>query len=120
MTNEKRLIDANGFRRRIEAFVATVRYKGINNVPTGYESCNPTEYMRGYERGVMDTYTVAVEQPEVDAVEVVRCKDCKHCEMCYPRKKIGEEAEQAWDCRRYKVWKKPDDFCSYGERREGT
>ena len=44
--------------------------------------------------------------PKVDAVEVVRCKDCGHyhdniCPMwCYTETK-------------------PDDFCSYGERREG-
>lgn len=44
--------------------------------------------------------------PTVDAVPVVRCKDCKHlygtiCAVCglLPRK--------------------PDDFCSYGERKDG-
>ncbi len=82
MSYTKRLIDANAFRRRIEAFVATARYKGINNVPTGYESCNPTEYMRGYERGVMDAYTVAVEQPQVDAVEVVHARWVDVREYC--------------------------------------
>ena len=44
--------------------------------------------------------------PTVDAVPVVRCRDCDHlfgtlCAVCglLPRK--------------------PDDFCSYGERKEG-
>lgn len=42
--------------------------------------------------------------PTVDAVEVVRCKDCKHefggsCILCGFQKR------------------KPDDFCSYGERK---
>ena len=37
------------------------------------------------------------EQPTVDAVELVRCKDCKH---------------------KHGVSKQPDDFCSYGERME--
>ena len=43
-------------------------------------------------------------------VEVVRCKDCKHLEIsgCY-----GECG------RAYLGIVKPDDFCSYGERREG-
>jgi hypothetical protein len=116
MANEKRLIDAYAFRRRIEAFVATARYKGINNVPTGHESCNPTEYMRGYERGIMDTYTVAVEQPQVDAVEVVRCKDCKY----YRPQKISAnwEHKKSFCNRVVTVKMPPDGFCSYGERRE--
>lgn len=45
--------------------------------------------------------------PTVDAVPVVRCKDCAHlygalCTVCglLPRK--------------------PDDFCSYGERKDGA
>lgn len=43
--------------------------------------------------------------PTVDAVEVVRCKDCKHefggsCIICGFQKR------------------KPDDFCSYGERKD--
>ncbi|MBQ3215779.1 MAG: hypothetical protein IJB11_06660 [Oscillospiraceae bacterium] len=51
------------------------------------------------------------EQPTVDAVEVVRCKDCKHfvspqgvpcCDNFYG---LGFPAHSG------------DDFCSYGERR---
>ena len=57
------------------------------------------------------------ETPTVDAVEVVRCKDCKHCMMCYPEKQIGKEATQGWYCKEFKGWRRPDDFCSYGERR---
>ena len=45
--------------------------------------------------------------PTVDAVPVVRCKDCKHefggsCIICGFQKR------------------KPDDFCSYGKRKEGA
>ena len=54
-----------------------------------------------------------IEQaPTVDAVEVVRCKDCKHCSNNTPdglhwcdEHEIGSLCD--------------DDFCSYGERREG-
>lgn len=47
------------------------------------------------------------EAPTVDAEVVVRCKDCKHefggsCIICGFQKR------------------KPDDFCSYGERKEGA
>lgn len=50
------------------------------------------------------------EQPRVDAVEVVRCKDCKH------------RADEL-DCGNYLCNRKmigmvrPCDFCSFGERR---
>ena len=58
--------------------------------------------------------------PTVDAVEVVRCKDCKYAsefDGC------ADYVEQVRCCTLHedcdmlpKVW--PDDFCSYGERRE--
>ena len=48
----------------------------------------------------------------VDAVPVVRCKDCKHCD---PENYHCDHAmSTAAPLRR-----KPDDFCSYGERRGG-
>ena len=66
------------------------------------------------------------QEPTVDAVEVVRCKDCKHCTVqqmqipgdvefrqfpvcvCeHPRGEVGSEP----------LYMLPDDFCSYGERR---
>lgn len=48
--------------------------------------------------------------PVVDVVEAVRCKNCKHyvhSELCYCRNKKGLTDIV-----------KPDDFCSYGERKE--
>ena len=53
----------------------------------------------------------------VDAVEVVRCKDCK----AFVRNSRVDT--DRGDCYRYGIGcvriKKIDDFCSYGERREG-
>lgn len=60
--------------------------------------------------GCSDADILAKEEirdaPTIDAVPVVRCKDCAHlygarCAVCglLPRK--------------------PDDFCSYGERKDG-
>ena len=47
-------------------------------------------------------------QPTVDAVPVVRCRECKH----YDGK---------WMCKIFGVpSRKPDDFCSHGERKEGA
>ena len=54
----------------------------------------------------------------VDAVEVVRCKDCKHYK---PQKKSAHWENRANYCNRVVTIKvQPDDFCSYGERKDGT
>ena len=48
------------------------------------------------------------EQPAVDAVEVVRCKDCGH---------YNGKACVTLPCNPI-VSRKPDDYCSYGRRRD--
>ena len=61
------------------------------------------------------------KQPTVDAVEGVRCKDCKY----YCQDKINgvicRHPELDFDIECYDHWinTNPDDFCSYGERKEG-
>lgn len=68
------------------------------------------------------------EAPTVDAVPVVRCRECEHAER-YER--IDGTAGyycghpqntfvcgDRWD-RVFKPVKKPDDFCSFGEPKEG-
>ena len=56
-----------------------------------------------------------VEAPAVDAVPVVRCKDCKHFYDTHinPAHSCKRGGTQVWD-----VSFTPDDFCSYGERRD--
>lgn len=53
--------------------------------------------------------------PTVDAEVVVRCKDCKHYDMgvCLKIYSDGNVHSVAWQKR------KPEDFCSYGERKDG-
>ena len=53
------------------------------------------------------------ETPTVDAVEVVRCRECKHCdpENYHCDHPMGTVAP---------LRRKPEDFCSYGERKEGA
>ena len=51
--------------------------------------------------------------PTIDAVEVVRCQDCKYYEIHKP--KVLENCERNG----YIIPMKPDDFCSYGERKDG-
>ena len=52
--------------------------------------------------------------PTIDTVPVVRCRDCKHYEIHKP--KVLENCER----KGYIIPMKPDDFCSYGERKEGA
>ena len=53
--------------------------------------------------------------PTVDAEVVVRCKDCKHYDLgvCLKIYSDGNVHSEAWQSR------KPEDFCSYGERKDG-
>ena len=65
-------------------------------------------------------YCVEVEDiqtlPAADVVEVVRCQDCKHwnknyyqdIETCFEHRNV-DGTEQAM---------RPDDYCSYGEKRD--
>lgn len=62
--------------------------------------------------GYVDAKQIS-EAPTVDAVEVVRCKDCKHYEIHKP--KVLENCERNG----YLIPMKPDDFCAYGERKDG-
>ena len=62
--------------------------------------------------GYVDAFQIA-NAPTVDAVEVIRCQECKHCdpENHHCDHHMGTAAP---------LRRKPDDFCSYGERKEGA
>ena len=62
--------------------------------------------------GYVDAEQIA-DAPTVDAVPVVRCKDCKHYEIHKP--KVLENCERNG----YIIPMKPDDFCSYGDQKDG-
>lgn len=60
--------------------------------------------------------------PIVDAVVVTRCKDCKHYRN-HPNGLCYLHTEPKANARGYSgdaVCVEPDDFCSYGEPKEGT
>lgn len=63
-----------------------------------------------YDSGVK-VLELIEKAPTIDAVPVVRCKDCKHCdpENHHCDHHMGTAAP---------LRRKPDDFCSYGERKE--
>lgn len=62
---------------------------------------------------IYEAKRLIADMPTADAVPVVRCKDCKHFlryggTWCYRRTRWEEEIQM-----------KPDDFCSYGQRKDG-
>ena len=86
-----RLIDAN-------AFLKDILTAGIGKTIIEYSESDIGYMIR--------------KLPTVDAVEVVRCRECKHCdpETHHCDHHMGTVAP---------LRRKPDDFCSYGERKEG-
>ena len=96
MANEKRLIDANALLKKMQ-FRLPINDK-ISEV-------------------IAECVSIAVRYiknaPTIDAVPVVRCKDCKdfggHGKCYY----------HAADISGTPIFVLEDDFCSYGERREG-
>ena len=94
-SNEKRLIDAN-------AFLKDILTAGIGKTIIEYSESDIGYMIR--------------KRPIVDAVEVVRCRECVHYEMgvCLKIYDDGAASIYAWQER------KPDDFCSYGERKGCT
>ena len=92
MANEKRLIDAN-------AFLKDILTAGIGKTIIEYSESDIGYMIR--------------KRPTIDAVPVVRCRECKHCdpENGHCDHPMGTAAP---------LKRKPDDFCSYGERKEGT
>ena len=75
------------------------------------EKCISEENCKTCDRSCLWRSVVSAA-PTVDAVEVVRCWQCKHCdpENHHCDHHMGTAAP---------LRRKPDDFCSYGERKDG-
>ena len=97
-----RLIDADRLNKPIYAEEDNITGSGMSYD----EIC-------GYNDGIDIAWNKIDQAPTIDAVSVVRCKDCKHYEIHKP--KVLENCER----KGYIIPMKPDDFCSYGERKEG-
>ena len=59
---------------------------------------------------------VVNDAPTVDAVPVIRCKDCKHWKFA---QHINDNLCHRFDGDPW-IPTEPNDFCSYGERKEGA
>ena len=64
---------------------------------------NNTTYAHGWNDALEYYINYIAEHRTIEAVPVVRCKDCKYWEY--------------GDCYRLEL-SRPNDFCSYGERRK--
>ena len=84
-----RLIDADELKPKVEAMVE--------------HRVNESDYDFGRNQAFDYVADILIDDaPPIDAVEVVRCKDCKGYEVCRNMKPKSE-----------------NDFCSYGERKDG-
>ena len=77
------------------------------------ENSEYDHYTSGYDEAVD---TVETFPSAVDVAPVVWCKDCTHYGMgvCLKIYSDGNAHPETWQSRR------PDDFCSYGERKDGS
>ena len=68
--------------------------------------------------GLMDVAEFIDDQPTIDAVPVVRCRECKHWKPS--GSKAGNsfsDMEYIGGCEFTKYCRRESDFCSYGERK---
>ena len=88
--------------------------KIIDPAPVIKRLANRCLAVKGMECTILgEVIDMLVAEP---AVEVVRCKDCKHYKE---RKKRCDHPCLDWELECYDLWLsvEPDDYCSYGERR---
>ena len=74
---------------------------------------NGMEYVPIYRMKQWFEHCRNQQRPTIDAVPVVRCRECKHCDP--ENHHCDHPMSTSAPLRR-----KPDDFCSYGERKEGA
>jgi hypothetical protein len=89
---------------------------GLVGDETKYGNRDAEHSNRSYSTWMGYEIMGSVDDSEVeeDVVEVVRCEDCVHCFVRYSENEAYcGHPDGLNDCLR------PDDFCSYGERREG-
>lgn len=80
----------------------------LQEFPIRANRCDKEHANTHFINGIESVMEYAELLPTVDAVSVVRCKECKWAGgdfVCY---------------RGVMVQHKPEDFCSYGERKEGA
>ena len=100
--------DMMTFPATVEEFME--QYKMID---TEHVYSNGTEYVPIYRMKQWFEHCRNQQRPTIDAVEVVRCWDCNHCD---PENHHCDHPMST----AAPLSRKPDDFCSYGERKESA
>ena len=101
-----RLIDANKVIKNIVAERDKIPYELVSEKPFKHGNS-----MRG---GIRKALRCIEQAPTVDYVPVVRCRECKY--------RFGNNGHSKNGCPIIdaNIWMDDDDFCSYGERKEGA
>lgn len=102
-----RLIDADNVRDLFDA-----EFKETRKLILAGET-----HLDNLAEGFTEADRVIRQMPTVDAEAVVRCRGCKHC------KEAADHEGRGFFCAIWgRGWHRvqPDDFCSYGERKEGA
>ena len=97
MKNSVRLCDLNEIKVRVERqYEYCHRYSGNKKAI--------------YREAILAVRSILHSAKTIDAVPVVRCRECKHCdpENYHCDHPMSTSAPLS---------RKPDDFCSYGERK---
>ena len=102
MATEKRLIDAKQYHFRLSNITMDELFPNWQTLPRDTKD-KVCKLAKEHERLLFD-------EPTVDAVEVVRCKDCEHYEPFNIRPFVGE-------CYVWSAVVKESGFCHCGERK---
>ena len=79
--------------------------------------CHCVPVVGSGDNNYKDLDEVLKDAPTADVVEVVRCKDCRYCEEAHYEEE-GENPYIKLKCKWSNYSHQPNDFCSYGERKE--
>lgn len=85
----------------------------MGNVPYGYYACED-----GTVRKIKAMYQ-CYGGHQVEFVPVVRCKDCKYSVEIGSYGFYCRKEDSPWFNDTFEVYMDVDDFCSYGERKDG-
>ena len=88
----------------------------LQQFPIRAKHCDKEHANKHFLNGIETVLEYAEQLPTVDAEVVVRCKNCTHYDLgvCLKIYSDGNAQKDSWQSRN------PDDFCSYGERKEGV
>ena len=98
------------------------KHKAVNLLTSLENEFQQFKPFKGFEhamyRKLCETEITIGKLPAADVVPVVRCKDCKWF--------VDNNGGEWYGCKMFQVVRitpedapKPDDFCSYGERKDG-